>query len=124
HAEASARGTRRVSAGDAGPHEARRAGLYTALVNAPRGLFWWQYVRLLCGTVLRAVALVVVKDLAAARNELGALARVYGAPRQLARSRRARTQPADRRRIRQLLSPPWLPYVRGLETAATTVRAA
>lgn len=123
HAEASARGTRQVGAGDVSGGEHRRAGIYTALANATPAMFWWQYVRLLCGSMLRFLGLVVVKDLPAARQELWAVARVYGSPRQLARARRARARPADKRRVRGLMPPPWLVYVRGFETLVVAARA-
>lgn len=123
HVEASARGTRPPGAGDVAAGEQRRAGLYTALANATPAVFWWQYVRLLCGSLLRFLGLVVVKDLAAARQELWAVARVYGSPRALARSRRARRRPVDKRRVRSLMPPPWLVYMRGFEAVLTAARA-
>src|SRR5699024_2023766 len=118
--------------------EHRRAGIYTALANATPAMFWWQYVRLLCGSMLRFLGLVVVKDLPAARQELWAVARVYGSARQLARARRARARPADKHRadkhradkhranknrVRGLMPPPWLVYVRGFETLVVAARA-
>src|SRR5699024_8952857 len=64
--------------------------------------------------------------------------RVYGSPRQLARARRARARPADKHRadkhradkhranknrVRGLMPPPWLVYVRGFETLVVAARA-
>lgn len=128
HAEASRRGTRRRSAGDPAPWEARRAALFTLLANTSGRWFWWQYVRLLVGTLLRVLGFLVGKDPESASDELLALRSVYGRPGRLRAARRARAVTSRRgnRQIRHLFAPWWLPYRHGYDTvrdaAASVVR--
>ncbi len=118
HAEASARGNRRVSTGDVSESEHRRAALFTSLANVSRGVFWWQYVRLFFGTVIRALGLLIAKAPEEAGDELVALKSVYAHPGALraARAARARTSNVDAAHIRPLFPSPWLPYQQGFDS--------
>lgn len=117
HAEASRRGTRRRVAGDVEPWERRRAALHVLLANTTGPRFWWQYVRLLLGTLLRTLGFLVARDPDAAGDELQALAAVYGHPRRLraARRRRADTIRRPHAVVAPLLAPAWLPYRHGYD---------
>ncbi len=125
HAEASRRGTRRRVAGDREPWEVRRAALHTMLANAPRRSLPWQYVRLLVGTLLRTLGLLLARDPEAAGDELQALAAVYGHPRRLreARRRRAPLLRRDHRDVKHLFAPFWLPYRHGYDAARDALTA-
>lgn len=125
HAEASRRGLRRRAAGDVEPWEQRRAALLTLLANTSGPRFWWQYVRLLLGSLLRALGLVLSAEPEAAGDELQAVAAVYGRPGRLreARRRRAATARRDDRVVRPLLAPFWLPYRHGFDAARDVVAA-
>ncbi len=118
HAEASARGNRHVSTGDVSESERRRAALFTSLANVSRGTFWWQYVRLFLGTLIRALGFLIAKAPEEAGDELVALKSVYAHPRSLraARAARARTSNIDAARIRHLFPSPWLPYQHGFDS--------
>lgn len=125
HAEASRRGTRRRVAGDVEPWEQRRAALHVLLANTAGARFWWQYVRLLLGTLLRTLGLLVARDPEAAGDELQALVAVYGRPGRLraARRRRAITARRGPEVVRSLLPPAWLPYQHGWDAVRDGVRA-
>lgn len=125
HAEASRRGTRRRVAGDAEPWEQRRAALHVLLANTSGLRFWWQYVRLLTGTLLRTLGLLVARDPDAAGDELQALLAVYGRPGRIraARRRRLATARRDDRSIRHLFAPFWLPYRHGYDAVRDAVVA-
>lgn len=123
HAEASARGSRRQSAGDVGAAEQRRAALFVALANARPRTFWWQWVRLFFGSLLRALGFLVAKAPEEAGDELLALKNVYLHPRTLhaaraKRRRQARRSPAD---VAHLFPSPWLPYQHGLDSLRDVV---
>ncbi len=119
HAEASTHGVRRTVPGDRPTWERRRAGLFVQLANAGPVRFWWQYVRLLIGSLLRVAGLLVVKDPESAGDELLAVRSVYAHPVRLlhARQRRARSARRPNRAIRELFAPAWLPYQHGLDAA-------
>lgn len=123
HAEASRRGVRRRGAGDVEPWEQRRAALHTVLANTSGWRFWWQYVRLLVGTLLRTLGLLVVRDPESAGDELQALSSVYGHPSRLreARRRRQATARRDDGAIRDLFAPFWLPYRHGYDATRDAV---
>lgn len=125
HAEASRRGTRRRAAGDVEPAEQRRAALHTMLANTSGPRFWWQYVRLLVGSLLRTLGLVLSAHPEAAGDQLQAVASVYGRPGRLraARRRRAATARRDDRAVRHLFAPFWLPYRHGFDTARDVAAA-
>lgn len=125
HAESSTRGLRTPTAGDVPQWEKRRAAIYTSLANTPMPRFWWQYLRLFFGSLLRVVAQLVGKDPEAASDELFALRSAYLHPVKLARARRARAKTARRphREIRKLFSPFWLPYQHGIDLLRHAVTA-
>ncbi|MET0449425.1 MAG: glycosyltransferase family 2 protein [Aeromicrobium sp.] len=125
HAESSRRGTRPHAAGDVPHWEQRRAALYTLLVNTPLTRFWWQYVRLFFGSLVRVVGLLIGKDPEAAGDELLALRSTYLRPVRLLRGRRrrARTSRRRHREIRGLFAPYWLPYQHGFDVVRETVMA-
>jgi GT2 family glycosyltransferase len=125
HAEASRRGTRRRAAGDVEPWEERRAALHVLLANTSGPRFWWQYVRLLVGTLLRTLGHVVSAAPERAGDELQALVAVYGRPGRLreARRRRAATARRDDRAVKHLFAPFWLPYRHGFDAARDVVAA-
>ncbi len=125
HAEASRRGTRPRSEGDVPPWEARRAALYTLLVNTPMPRFLWMYVRLFFGSLVRVVGLLVGKDPEAASDELLAVRATYLRPLRLlsARRRRAKTSRRRHREIRGLFAPYWLPYQHAYDVVRDTVTA-
>lgn len=125
HAESSRRGTRVRTAGDVPPWEQRRAALYTLLVNASTPRFVWQYVRLLFGSLLRVLGLVIGKDPEAAGDELLALRSAYVHPFRLlaARRRRALTATRSHRQIKGLFAPFWLPYQHGVDVMGDMVIA-
>ncbi|MEO6472202.1 MAG: glycosyltransferase family 2 protein [Aeromicrobium sp.] len=125
HAEASARGSRRATAGDVQTYELRRAAMFTLLANASSSKFLWQYVRLFFGTLLRVLGLLVVRAPEEAGDELQALRLIYLHPRALreARRRRASTARVSARSIRHLLPPPWLPYQHGLDSLRSAITA-
>ncbi|MDN5855648.1 MAG: glycosyltransferase family 2 protein, partial [Actinomycetia bacterium] len=104
HAEASAR-SQRATARRVHPkprQEARRAALYTLLANASLPGFCWQSVRLLIGSVLRTLGLLIVKAPGDARQELVAALAVYTRPWRIfvARRRRAATATVSARDMR------------------------
>lgn len=117
HAEASWRGTRRVVAGDVPDWEARRAAIYTLLVNSSTRRFLWQYVRLFLGSLLRFVGFALGKDPESASDELLALRSVYAHPFRIRAARRWRAQQAVRSTgdFTDLFPPFWLPYRHGFD---------
>lgn len=125
HAEATWRGTRRRTAGDVPPWEARRAALYTLLANASRRRFLRQYIRLFVGSLLRFAGFLLGKDPESASDELLALRAVYGHPLELREARQARAaaakrSPAD---FRDLFPPFWLPYRHGFDAVVSAAVA-
>ncbi len=117
HVEASTRQVRRRASGDQPVWERRRAGMFTLLANAGPVLVWWQLVRLLFGSLLRVVGLLVAKDPEAAGDELLALRSTYAHPMRLVRARRRRAVTARRsnQAIRGLFASRWLPYQHGFD---------
>lgn len=125
HAEATWRGTRRRTAGDVPHWEERRAALYTLLANTSRRRFWWQYVRLFVGSMLRFFGFALSKDPESASDELLALRAVYFHPFELRAARRERAAHARRSvaDFRALFPPFWLPYRHGLDAVVDAVVA-
>lgn len=130
HLEAATRGLRVDGAYARRPvAERRRAALFTLLANASRLGFWWQSVRLLVGSVLRVLGLLLAKAPREAADELRGLAGVYLHPFAMLRARRRRRRQATRtpRDVRRLLPSPLLPYRHGvdavLEIGLALVRA-
>ncbi len=118
HAEATARRARPRSTGDVGPHEERRAMLFLTLAHVTgrrAALAWW---RLLIGSFLRTLGLLLAQAPEEAGDELQALRDVYLHPRDVrrARSERAAAETVPHARLRHLFPSPWLPYLRALDT--------
>lgn len=118
HAEATARRARPRSTGDVSPHEERRAMLFLTLAHATgrrAALAWW---RLLVGSFLRTLGLLLAQAPEEAGDELQALRDVYLHPRSVRRARaeRAAAETVPHARLRHLFPSPWLPYLRALDT--------
>ncbi len=126
HVEAAATGLRPGSLAPRPRREMRRAATYTLLANASRPGFFWQSVRLLVGTVLRALALLLAKAPREAADELRGVLAVYRRPDAMlaARRRRAASARVDARTVRENLLPsPLIPYRHGLDAVGERVAA-
>ncbi len=118
HLEATGRGLRTAGALSRHPVAQRReAALFTLLANASRIGFWWQSVRLLLGSLLRVVGLLLAKAPDEALDELRGLGAVYLHPFAMLRARRQRRRQASRSPadVRHLLPSPLLPYRHGVD---------
>ena len=118
HVEAAHRGVRRTEL--TGKHfrrGERQAALYTLLVNGSAAGLPFRAVRLLLGSMVRALGFLLVRSPGEAFDELGAVARVYGRPFRIVSGRHRRKAAAElsHREVRHLLAPPWLPYRHGLD---------
>ncbi len=122
HAEAAARGVRRIANTSTNPQRAdRRAALFTLLANCRLLVLPFQYVRLLVGSVLRAIGYLLGKLPGAAWQELVAAVSVLGRPDRIAAARwrrraLARGGSAD---VRAKLPPWWTPYANGIDAVAS-----
>ncbi|MFT4286776.1 glycosyltransferase [Nocardioides sp.] len=126
HAEAAHRGVRRTQLTGRHTHfQERRAALYTLLANARPWRLPFQLLRLLLGTLLRAVGFIAIRSLGEALDEVAALLSVYSRPGRIHAARRARAalDTADPAQVRALLAPPWLPYRHGLDAVGDLVGA-
>ena len=124
HAEAAAHGLRDADAAHGHVHRAdRRSALHVILANAPLYSLPWQWFRLLVGSVLRGLGLLIGKAPREAVDELVGAGSVLFSPLALARARAARsgsrTVPA--RAVRHLLAPPMSGLRHGLESVAGLV---
>ncbi|MFD7578897.1 glycosyltransferase family 2 protein [Kitasatospora sp. NPDC059817] len=109
HAEAASRERRAIDCGPAHPHRVDKAGaVYTLLANCKGALFPYVLLRLVLGTLLRAVTNLLGKDPRQAFDELTGLGHeLVRFPRLLAaRKQRARTRAADALDDRTLFPPP------------------
>jgi GT2 family glycosyltransferase len=110
HAEAAARGRRRIDAGRVHrPHLVdRRSALHVLLANAPLWAVPLVLVRVLLGTALRAVAFLLAKAPGDALDEVSALLAVLLRPARVVRARaaRRRTAAVPHRAVGRLLAPP------------------
>lgn len=118
HVEAAHRGVRRTQL--TGKHYRRgerQAALYTLLVNGSAAGLPFQAVRLLLGSMVRALGFLLVRSPAEALDELVAVVSVYGRPFRIVAGRRRRRAAAQvpHREVRHLLAPWWLPYRHGLD---------
>ena len=126
HVEAAQRGIRRTPlSGHRFRRNQRRAALYTLLVSCSLVVLPVQAVRLLLGSLLRALGLLLVRAPGEAWDELAAVAMTYGRPDLLVRGRvqRRRTASVGWRQVRHLLPPVWMPYRHGLDAVAELVVA-
>lgn len=117
HAEAASRGVRATTSTTGSPHRAdRRAALFTLLVNCRAMALPFVYLRLVAGSLLRALGYLIGKLPGAAWDEVCAAVAVLGRPWRLpaprARRRSTRQPGAD---VRRLLPPWWTPYANGLD---------
>lgn len=117
HVEAAHRGVRRPASGGSVRREERRAALYTLLVNGSALAFPFQVVRLVFGSLVRALGLLLVRAPREAYDELAALLLTLLRPDRVAAGRleRRRTATVGHREVRHLLAPAWLPYRHGLD---------
>ncbi|MFJ9612117.1 glycosyltransferase [Kitasatospora sp. NPDC101176] len=109
HAEAASRERRAIDCGPSHPHRVDKAGaVYTLLANCKGALFPYVLLRMVLGTLLRAVTNLLGKDPRQAFDELAGLGHeLVRLPRLLAaRKRRARTRAADALDDRTLFPPP------------------
>ncbi|QNN53622.1 glycosyltransferase family 2 protein [Nocardioides mesophilus] len=118
HVEAAARG-RRVTplTGRRVRRTERRAALHTMLTNCSAAALPFLVLRLLLGSVLRALGLLLLRAPREAFDELAAVAATYARPLRIWKGRRSRARAAvvSARDVRPLLAPPWLPYRHGLD---------
>jgi GT2 family glycosyltransferase len=132
HAEAAARGQRSIDAAPgisprlARPRRlARQHAMYTVLVNCRSPAVPPIAARLLLGSVLRALGLLLLKAPGDAWDEMAAACSVLGHPARVWEGRRRRRSIGRRRgRVRHLLAPWWAPYGRGLEVTGQLVAEA
>ena len=126
HAEAAHRGLRTTPLTGSHNHlQERRGALWTGLANTPSRSLPWQVVRLFFGSLLRALGLLLTRQLGPALDELAAVGSVYRRPGQLrtARRERAVARTADDASVRRLLAPAWVPYRHGLDAVWDVVAA-
>ncbi len=119
HVEAASRGVRETTCTSRRPHRADRcAALFTVLANSRGAAVPVVYVRLLLGSLLRAVGYLLGKLPATAWDEMCAAASVLGRPWRVyaarARRRRRRTT-GGVAGVRRLLPPWWTPYANGID---------
>lgn len=117
HAEAAARGQRRGRLAARHHRQARAAAIHTLLVNGEGRWVPLQAVRLLLGSMLRALGLLLGRAPGLALDEAVAPLSVLARPGRIARGRRRRREHhvVEASAVRHLLPPWWLPYRHGLD---------
>ena len=117
HAEAAHRGVRRTPLTGNHRRGERRAALYTVLVTCSLLALPFVAVRLLLGSLLRALGLLLVRAPREALDELVAMVAAYARPDRVVggRLQRRRTATVPARGVRHLLAPFWVPYRHGLD---------
>jgi GT2 family glycosyltransferase len=117
HVEAAHRGVRRTPVTGSFRRAERRAALYTVLVNCSPWALPLVTLRLLLGSLVRGLGLLLVRAPREALDELTALASVYARPDRIvsARLQRRRSATVPARAVRHLLAPPWVPYRHGVD---------
>ncbi|HEX6246446.1 MAG TPA: glycosyltransferase family 2 protein [Nocardioidaceae bacterium] len=125
HAEAAHRGLRSTRVTGNRRRNERRAALYTLLVNSSLVALPFVAVRLVLGSLLRALGLLLVRAPGESLDELVALAATYARPDRIVLGRlgRRRTATVPPRAVRHLLAPFWLPYRHGLDFVSDLVTA-
>ena len=124
HVEAAARDRRSAGALTGSSRYLRRRGaLFVLLANCRAAVLPVQLARLLAGSLLRALGLLLLKAPREALDELRAAASVYTRPATLRRARRDRRRAASvpPARVGPLLPPVWAPYRTGAAVVADTV---
>ncbi len=127
HAEAGARGQRSIDAAHGRANRlARKHVLYTVLANCRSWAVPLLTVRLVLGSVLRALGMLLLKAPREAWDELAAVGSVLAAPARMWRARRRRRRlPRSRKaQVRRLLPAWWAPYGHGLELTGQVVAEA
>jgi len=117
HVEAASRGIRRTPVVGNHHRNERRSALYTLLVNCSLAALPFLTVRLLFGSLLRALGFLLVRAPKESFDELAALTTAYLRPDRImaGRAARRRTSKVPPRDVRHLLAPFWLPYRHGLD---------
>jgi GT2 family glycosyltransferase len=125
HVEAAHRGVRRTPVTGNHRRGERRAALYTLLVNCSALALPFLAVRLVLGTLLRVLGLLLVRAPREAADEVVALVAAYSRPDLVLRGRleRRRTSRVRPREVRHLLAPFWLPYRHGLDVVSDIASA-
>ena len=125
HVEAAHRGVRRTPLTGVARRGERRAALYTLLANCSAVALPFVAVRLVLGSLLRALGLLLVRAPREAYDELAALVVTYLRPDRVVAGRRARRRTATvpARDVRPLLAPFWLPYRHGLDLVTDVASA-
>ena len=126
HAEAAHRGVRPHPVGGRHHRRAERsAALYTLLVNGSLPSLPFRLVRLLLGSLLRVLGLLLVRAPVEAGDELLALVGTYLRPWRIVAGRlaRRRTARVSSREVRPLLAAPWVPYRHGLDLVTDVTSA-
>lgn len=127
HAAAAARGRREVDAVRGTARRlARKHTMLTVLANCRGWAVPLIAVRLLVGSLLRAVGLLLIRHPRHALDEVLAVAAVLLRPGRLwtARRRRRGTNAVAHAEVRPLLAPWWAPYRRGVDTVGQVVAEA
>ncbi len=117
HVEAAHRGVRRTPVTGKRSRAERRAALYTLLTNCSALALPFLLVRLVFGSLLRALGLLLVRAPGESLDEIVAMLATYARPDRILAGRmaRRRTSKVSPREVRHLLAPPWLPYRHGLD---------
>ena len=114
HVEATSSGRRRTPVTGEPRRSARAAALYTLLVDGSAAGLPFRAVRLLLGSLLRALGLLLVRAPREAADELAAVASTYLRPGRVLAGRSERRD-LGTASVRHLLAPWWLPYRHGLD---------
>ncbi len=125
HAEASRRGVRLAGVVGDRRREDRAAALYVLLANGSAATLPLRVVRLLVGSLLRALGLLLVRAPGEAAAEVLALATTYGRPQRILAARRVRRarSVAGGGSVRHLLAPWWTPLRHALDATSALAAA-
>ncbi|GAB2983377.1 glycosyltransferase family 2 protein [Nocardioides montaniterrae] len=121
HAEAAHRGVRTTPLTGKHTHfQERRAALYTLMVNGRGAWLPLQAIRLVLGSMIRALGYLLVRSVGEALDEVAAITSVIAHPREILAGRASRRAEFadgtyDHENVRRHLAPWWLPYRHGLD---------
>ncbi|RNL78633.1 glycosyltransferase family 2 protein [Nocardioides marmorisolisilvae] len=117
HVEASRQGRRDSELVEHPRRQEREGAQYTLLVNSPAWTIPFRSARMILGSLLRALGLLLVRAPGEAADEVAALLNIFLHPGRAIRARRARagTAQVPHAEVRPLLAPFWLPYRHGLD---------